>query len=70
MLQTNRIEQSKIKDLLLDLLVLLITRLNPKNMTKAINTIPALTFSFGVIKWTLTDKQSIKRFNRTSTTIF
>ena len=36
---------------------LLKTKLNSKNLTKAINTyaIPMLTYSFGIIKWTHTD---------------
>lgn len=49
---------------------LLKSKLNSKNLFKAINThaIPILTYSFGVIKWTTTDLEEINRLNRTKLT--
>jgi hypothetical protein len=39
------------------------TKLNGKNMIKAINTYttPVLTLSFGIVKWTPTDLDNLKR---------
>ena len=52
------------------LTTILNTKLNAKNIVKAINTfaIPLLTYSFGIIKWTQTDTESINRLNRTMLT--
>lgn len=43
------------------------TKLNSKNLTKAINTYActALTYSFGVVKWTKTDIENLQRKMRT-----
>lgn len=65
-LQTNKIEHKKIKEsviteLLVRLHSLLRTKLNSLNLMKAINTyaIPAISFSFGIVKWTATDLDDI-----------
>jgi len=46
---------------------LLKTKLNGKNMIKAINTYatPVLTFSFGIVKWTPTDLENLQTKMRT-----
>lgn len=46
------------------------TQLNGKNTTRAVNTfaIPVLTYTFGVIKWSNTDLESLQRKLRTSFT--
>jgi len=43
------------------------TKLNGKNMIKAINTYatPVLTFSFGIVKWTPTDLENLQTKIRT-----
>nr|CAH7763876.1 unnamed protein product [Callosobruchus chinensis] len=43
------------------------TKLKSRNLTKAINTfaIPVLTYSFGIIKWSHTDKEDIQILIRT-----
>jgi len=43
------------------------TKLNGKNMIKAINTHtnPVLTFSFGIVKWTPTDLENLQTKMRT-----
>jgi len=43
------------------------TKLNGKNMIKAINTYatPVLTFSFGIVKWTPTDLENLQTKMRT-----
>ena len=42
------------------------TKLNGKNIIKAINayTTPVLTFSFGIVKWTPTDLQNLQTKRR------
>ncbi|VEN51470.1 unnamed protein product [Callosobruchus maculatus] len=52
------------------LIKLLKTKLNSKNLTKAINTfaIPVLTYSFGIIKWSHTDIENIHILIRTELT--
>ncbi|KAL1448060.1 hypothetical protein WDU94_013882, partial [Cyamophila willieti] len=44
--------------------------LNAKNLTKAINTyaIPVLTYSFGIIKWSKTELETLERLIRTEMT--
>lgn len=46
------------------------TRLNSRNLFKAINTyaIPLLSYSFGVIKWSQTELEELNRLNRTELT--
>ena len=48
------------------------TRLNGRNMVKAVNTlaIPVLTYSFGIIPWSNTELEEVKRMMRTSFTKF
>lgn len=43
------------------------TKLNAKNLSKAVNTyaVPVLTYSFGIIKWTDTDLDQLNRMTRT-----
>ena len=45
---------------------ILMTKLNGKNTIKAINTYatPALTFSFGIVKWTPTDLENLQTKTR------
>nr|CAI5864221.1 unnamed protein product [Callosobruchus analis] len=52
------------------LIKLLKTKLNSRNLTKAINTfaIPVLTYSFGIIKWSHTDIENIHILIRTQFT--
>nr|CAH7731452.1 unnamed protein product [Callosobruchus chinensis]CAH7767408.1 unnamed protein product [Callosobruchus chinensis] len=52
------------------LIRLLKTKLNSRNLTKAINTfaIPVLTYSFGIIKWSHTDIENIHILIRTELT--
>lgn len=76
-LQTNKIEHSKIKEILTGqfktrLKKLLKSKLNSKNLTKAINSyaIPILQYSFGVVKWTQTDLERINRLVRTELSKF
>ncbi|XP_030754980.1 uncharacterized protein LOC115881577 [Sitophilus oryzae] len=77
MLQTHKIEHGIIKNRLstafrLRLTSLLKTGLNSKNLFKAINTyaLPVLTYSFGIVKWTHTDLESLNRLVRTTLTKF
>lgn len=46
------------------------SKLNGKNLVKAVNTyaIPAITYSFGIIKWTQTDLRNLQRTIRTTMT--
>ena len=73
--QNTKLNHTKIKTELTQkyksrLTTILNTKLNAKNIVKAINTfaIPLLTYSFGIIKWTQTDTESINRLNRTMLT--
>lgn len=75
--QSNKIDHTNIKKHLTDqykqrLKTVLKTKLTAKNMVKAINTyaIPILTYSFGVIKWSKTDLESLNRMTRTNLTKF
>lgn len=75
MKQARRIEHTTIKQELLAeftkrLCMLLKTGLNRRNMTKAINTIavPVLTYSFGIIRWSKSDLDSLERKVRTTMT--
>ncbi|XP_044760829.1 uncharacterized protein LOC123318276 [Coccinella septempunctata] len=74
-LQTNKINHSTVKEELRTefnkrLQTVLKTKLNSRNLTKAINTyvIPALSYSFGVIKWSQTDLEDLNRRVRTALT--
>ena len=69
--QGKRIEHKKIKNDLRNaynqrIKNVLKTKLNAKNITKAINTyaVPILTYSFGVINWTATDLEDLQRKTR------
>lgn len=69
--QGRRIEHKKIKSDLKNaynqrIRNVLKTKLNAKNITKAINTfaVPILTYSFGVIKWSSTELEEIQRKTR------
>ncbi|XP_072162643.1 uncharacterized protein [Bemisia tabaci] len=64
--QNRRLNHSDIKHMVQQhyeqrLRVLLRSRLNSRNLFKAINTfaVPVLTYSFGIIKWTTTDLENI-----------
>lgn len=68
MKQNIRIDHAKIKDetkkkFYNRLKYILKTKLNSKNITKAINTfaIPILTYTFGIVKWSETDIEEIQR---------
>lgn len=52
------------------LTLILKSRLNSKNMFRAINAyaIPVLTYSFGIVKWSNTDLEELNRLNRTKLT--
>lgn len=73
--QNTRINHTEIKEHIVQeykkrLTLLMNTKLNSKNLFKAINTyaIPLLTYSFGIIKWTQTDLENINRLTRTEQT--
>nr|CAI5833294.1 unnamed protein product [Callosobruchus analis] len=64
--QNVKIDHTQVKTILTQefrdrLIKLLKTKLNSRNLTKAINTfaIPVLTYSFGIIKWSHTDIENI-----------
>ena len=66
--QNRRTEHTKIKQNLRETIQKRVrkiseTKLNSRNLTKAINTfvVPLLTYSFGVMKWTATEVDDIKR---------
>lgn len=70
-LQATGIEHKKIKDTLINkyknrLRQILRTNLKAKHITTAINTyaIPVISYSFGLLKWTNTDLDSINRLTR------
>lgn len=76
-LQTNKVEHQKIKEVLTKefekrLRNTLKSRLNSNNLTKAINSyaIPVLQYSFGIVKWSHTDLEGINRKIRTELTKF
>lgn len=73
--QNTRLEHTLIKSQLKEkyrhrLRGVLNSKLNARNLTKAVNTyaIPILSYSFGIIKWTRTDLEAINRLNRTEMT--
>ena len=73
--QNTRIHHTEIKQHIQQqykyrLTQLLKTKLNSRNLTKAINTyaIPILTYSFGIINWTTTDINNISIMTRTQLT--
>lgn len=73
--QNTRIDHANIKKELTEkykkrLSTVLKTRLNSRNIFKAINSyaIPLLTYSFGIIKWSQTELEGINRLNRTQLT--
>lgn len=73
--QNTRIEHTKVKELLKNqyknrLTLVLNTKLNSKNLFKAINSfvIPTLTYSFGIIKWSKTDIDNINTITSTQLT--
>lgn len=73
--QNTRIEHTKIKCHLTEeykkrLSLLLKTKLNSKNLFRAINSyaIPILTYSFGIIKWSQTDLEQLNILTRAQLT--
>jgi hypothetical protein len=71
-MQTQQIKHAQMKQQLGDEYLqctksILKTKLNWKNMIKAISTytIPVLTFSFGIVKWTPTDLENLQIRTRT-----
>lgn len=75
MMQSRQIAHSKMKQKLQTefksrLYKILKSKLNGKNLVKAINTyaIPVITYSFGIIKWTKTDLRNLQRTIRTTMT--
>ncbi|KAL1446790.1 hypothetical protein WDU94_005582 [Cyamophila willieti] len=76
-MQSKQIAQSEMKRKLQTefrsrLYKLMKSKLNGKNVIKAINTyaIPAITYSFGIVKWTKTDLRNLQRSIRTIMTQF
>lgn len=74
-MQSRRLEQRKVKQKLTNEVFgrihkLAKSHLNGKNLFKAINTyaIPVLTYSFGIIRWTVTELNTIQRKIRTTLT--
>ena len=75
MVQNNRIDVKTVKTSLMKEFKARIhkiakTNLNGKNLIKAVNTyaVPILSYSFGIIKWTVTEIQSLQRKIRTMLT--
>lgn len=73
--QHNKIPHKDIKQQLLHkyktrLTAILNSKLNSRNIFKAINTyaIPILTYSFGIIHWSKTETEELNRLNRTTLT--
>lgn len=69
--QTRRVQHKDIRRRVTDVYLqrvsdILGTRLNGRNLFKALNTfaIPVLTYTFGVVKWTRTELESVERATR------
>lgn len=74
-LQSKRIQHTQVKNKLISqfkkrLKTILETKLNTRNIVKAINTfaIPILTYSFGTVHWNTTDLEQLNRTVRTMMT--